>query len=484
MTDARPAFAWRPVALVVAVQAAVLLAMSPFYGPHRDELYFVSAGRRLDWGYPDQPSFTPLLARISTELAPHSLVALRVWSIVAVAGVVLVAVQLSRVLGGDRRAQVLTAVVVAASAVVMTLGHRLSTATFDTLAWTAVLVLATQAVVDQRPRLWLAAGLVAGVGLNNKHAVAFLLLAVLVALLADRHSRPALRTPWPWIAGGYAALLWVPNLVWQWRHDWPVLDLSADIADEYGGLGGRLGLVGEAAVMFSPFIGVLAVVGGAQLLRREEWRSARLPAFTFVVVTLVFLVTGGKGYYLAGAMVPLVAAGATWLAPRLSSARLGVAAAALAASAMVAWPALVPVLPAQAFADSFYTALNDDQVETIGWEDHAATVQAVVETTSPRAVVFTANYGEAGAFEWYGVEAAIYSGHNGWRFFGRPADDGRPVVVVGLDPRAEFVGCEIAATLQSEVEVDNEENGRPVWVCDEPARGWDSAWDRLVRYSA
>jgi hypothetical protein len=325
---------------------------------------------------------------------------------------------------------------------------------------------------------------VAGVGLNNKHAVAFLLLAVLVALLADRHSRPALRTPWPWIAGGYAALLWVPNLVWQWRHDWPVLDLSADNADEYGGLGGRLGLVGEAAVMFSPFIGVLAVVGGAQLLRREEWRSARLPAFVFVVVTLVFLVTGGKGYYLAGAMVPLVAAGATWLAPRLSSARLGVAAAALAASAMVAWPALVPVLPAQAFADSFYTALNDDQVETIGWEDHAATVQAVVETTSPRAVVLTANYGEAGAFEWYGVEAAIYSGHNGWRFFGRPADDGRPVVVVGLDPRAEFVGCEIAATLQSEVEVDNEENGRPVWVCDEPARGWDSAWDRLVRYSA
>ena len=154
--------------MVVAVQAAVLLAMAPFYGPHRDELYFVSAGQRLAWGYPDQPSFTPLLARLATEVAPHHLVVLRLPPVLAVVGIVLLAVQFARLLGAARGGQVLTAAVVAASAVVMTLGHLLSTATFDTLAWTAVLVLATQAVLDRRPRLWLAAGVVAGVGLNNK----------------------------------------------------------------------------------------------------------------------------------------------------------------------------------------------------------------------------------------------------------------------------------------------------------------------------
>jgi len=326
--------------------------MAPHYGPHRDELYFVSAGERLAWGYPDQPSFTPMLARLSTEVAEHSLVVLRLWSVLAVAGLVLLAVQFSRVLGGGRSAQVLTAVTVAASAVVMTVGHRLSTATFDTLAWTAVLVLATTALADDRPRLWLAAGVVAGIGLNNKHAVAFLLLGILVALALDRHSRGALRTPWPWVAGFYAALLWVPNLIWQWRHDWPVLDLSADIADEYGGLGGRLGMLGEAFAMFSPFLGVLWVIGTVQLLRRPEWAAARLPAYVLLVVTAVFLVTGGKGYYLAGAIVPVLAAGCTWLAQRWSGRRLVVGGALLALSAMVAWPALVPVLPVQTFAAS------------------------------------------------------------------------------------------------------------------------------------
>src|SRR3954452_23095121 len=138
MTAERPAFAWREVGGVVAVQAAVLLAMAPFYGPGRDELYFVSAGKRLAWGYPDQPSFTPFLARVATEVAPHHLVVLRLWALLGVVGIVLVAVQFGRLLGAGRDGQVLTAVVVAASAVVMAVGHRLTTAGFDTLAWAAV----------------------------------------------------------------------------------------------------------------------------------------------------------------------------------------------------------------------------------------------------------------------------------------------------------------------------------------------------------
>jgi 4-amino-4-deoxy-L-arabinose transferase-like glycosyltransferase len=485
MTDERPAFAWRPVGLVVAVQATLLLAMAPHYGPHRDELYFVSAGERLAWGYPDQPSFTPLVARLSTEVAEHHLVVLRLWSILAVAGLVLLAVQYTRLLGGGRPAQVLTAVTVAASAVTMTVGHRLSTATFDTLAWTAVLVLVTQALVDDRPRLWLGAGIVAGVGLNNKHAVAFLLLGILVALALDRRARPALRTPWPWVAGCYAVLLWVPNLIWQWRHDWPALELSADIADEYGGIGGRVGMLGEAFAMFSPFLGVLWVIGTFQLLRRPDWGAARLPAYVFIVVTAVLLVTGGKGYYLAGAIVPLLAAGCTWLALRWSGRRLVLTGAGLAVSAMVAWPALVPVLPVQTFADSFYAGLNDDQVETIGWDDYAAQVRAVVAEAPEGAVVFTGNYGEAGAFEWYGVGAPVLSGHNGFQDWGPPPETAVPVVVVGYrGPPAGFTGCERVATLTSAVDVDNEEQGGPVWLCDGPVGGWEAAWDRLAHYDA
>ena len=214
----RAPLAVREVGLVIAVQAILLLALSTRYGPHRDEMYFVTAGHHPAWGYPDQPSFTPLLAGLLDTIAPSNLLVLRLPSILAVAGVVLLSAHAARLLGAGRAGQVLTAVTVAFSALVPGLGHMLSTSTFDLLSWTAILVVVAQALIDDRPRLWLLAGVVAGVGLNNKHAVAFCLLGVLVGVALTRETRPVLRTRWPWLGGLIALAMWAPNLVWQATH--------------------------------------------------------------------------------------------------------------------------------------------------------------------------------------------------------------------------------------------------------------------------
>ena len=91
--------AGRGLALVVAVQATVLLVLAPHYGPHRDELYFASAGHRLAWGYPDQPALTALLARLADVVAPHSVLALRVPSVAAAVGLTLLTAWFARALG-------------------------------------------------------------------------------------------------------------------------------------------------------------------------------------------------------------------------------------------------------------------------------------------------------------------------------------------------------------------------------------------------
>ena len=485
----RPPYAVREVGLVVAAQAVLLLALSPYYGPHRDEMYFVTAGHHPAWGYPDQPSFTPLLAALMDTIAPSSVVVLRLPSMLAVAGVVLLSVQAARLLGAGRSGQVLTAVAVAFSALVPGLGHLMSTSTYDLLFWTAILVVVTQALVDERPRLWLLAGVLAGVGLNNKHAVAFCLLGVLVGVALTRETRPVLRTPWPWLGGLVAAVMWAPNLVWQARHDWPVLDLSADIADEYGGLDGRIAMVLEALVMFSPVIGVVYVLGLVQLLRRPEWARARVLAWAFLVVLAAFLVTGGKGYYLGGLVPPLVAAGCTHLADRWSTRAVVATGAACVATSVVAYPAVLPVLPASSFSGSFWADVNDVQLDTIGWPEYADQVRAVVDSLSPEdrehAVIFTGNYGEAGAMRWYDVGLPVFSGHNGHRYWGPPPDDASPVIVVYQGPpEGDFEGCVLADELTNAGGADNEEVGAGVWICSGPVGTWSSAWDDLAHYDA
>lgn len=461
----------------------LLLALASRYGPHRDELYFAAAGDRLAWGYPDQPSLVAILARISQTVAPHDLVLLRLPSLLAGCGTVVLSAAIARVLGGDRRAQILTAAVTATGAVTVFLGHRLTTQSFSVLSWTALALIAAHALVDDRPRLWLLAGLVAGVGLNAKHDVVVCLLDLTVGLLVTTEVRHHLRSVWWWAGGLLAALLWLPNVLWQARHGWPVFALSADIKAEYGGLGGAVGYILQTLVIYSPLMTIVWLVGMHGLLRRAQWRRARPLAWILLVTFVFFLLTGGKAYYLTGALIPPLAAGCVVLAERTR--HVVAAGAVLALSAVVAWPAGLPLLPASTYASSFYTALDDDQLETIGWPEFADTVRSTLETLPSGAIVFTGNYGEAGALEWYDVGAPVYSGHNGWGDWGPPSDGVGPVVVVGYrNPTADFTGCHRAGNVRTVEGADNEEAGGAVWVCAGPRRPWSRIWSSLVHLDA
>jgi 4-amino-4-deoxy-L-arabinose transferase-like glycosyltransferase len=483
-TDRAP-FALVGTSVVTAALGLLLLVLAPRYGPHRDELYFAAAGHRLAWGYPDQPSLVELFARLTQDVGGHSLVLLRLPSLLAVCGCVVMMAALARVLGGDRRAQVLTAVLIATSAVVVFLGHRLTTQTLSMTAWLGLALVAAHALAEDRPRLWLVAGAVAGVGLNAKNDLVVALLGLFVGVAVTPAVRHHLRTVWWWGGGAVAVLLWLPDLVWQGQHGWPVFTLSAQIKDEYGGLGGALGYVGQTLVVFSPLMTLVWGAGLVGLLRRPEWQRVRPLGWVFVVTFLFFLVTGGKAYYLAGAIPPLLAAGAVLIARRRQ--RLVRLAVVLALSAAVAWPAGLPLLPARTYAASFYPALDDSGLESIGWPQLTDAVRRALAPLPKGAIVFTGNYGEAGALEWYGVRARVYSGHNAWGEWGPPPDSAAPVVVLGYEhgsPSVDFRGCHVVGHEPTVDGADNEENGLKIYVCAGPRTTWAKEWPRLRHLDA
>ena len=210
-----PTFAWTAIA-IGAIVLACQLALATRYGWHRDELYFVACGRHLAWGYVDQPPFTPAVARLATAMFGNSLTGLRLFPALADAITVVLAAVIARDLGGTHRAQVLGATSVAIASVVLGVGHLLSTAMFDTLAWAAISALAVHALRTRDGRWWIPAGVVAGIGLENKYTVAFLLAGLAVGVAATR--RDLVRDPWLWAGLAIALALWVPNLVWQAQH--------------------------------------------------------------------------------------------------------------------------------------------------------------------------------------------------------------------------------------------------------------------------
>jgi 4-amino-4-deoxy-L-arabinose transferase-like glycosyltransferase len=477
--------AWPTVAVPALGVVALLLATAGRYGYHRDELYFLRAGRELAWGYADQPPLTPLLARLADTMVPGSLVALRVPSALSAGLVVLLAALTAREFGSGRAGQVLAACCTAVASVVLAVGHLLSTTSVDLLAWAALGWLLVRALRDGG-RVWLAAGAVAGVALENKTLPVSLLAAVLAGVLVAGPRR-ALASPWPWAAGVLAALLWAPDVAWQAAHGFPQLALSRAIAAGGSGTSStaaafwptQLGLV-------SPLLVPVWVTGWWRLVRDPALRTWRAFAVAFVLLGVLFPLTGGKPYYLAGLYPLLLAAGADpvlrWAARGRARWRRRLLAAALALSLLVDSLLFLPLIPVRALAATPVPAVDYDAGETVGWPALAASIARVRDTLPADApvVVLTRNYGEAGAVDRYlPALSPAYSGHNSYADWGPPPESATTAVVVGYEPAQLtrwFGSVRLAARVDDGVGLDNDEQGAPVVVATARRAPWAELW--------
>jgi dolichyl-phosphate-mannose-protein mannosyltransferase len=483
-----PSYAWRPVGVTAGILLATLLALAGRYGYHRDELYFLAAGRRLAWGYDDQPPLVVALARLMDEIAPGSLLVLRTPSALLAAASVLLVAAIARELGGDRRAQLIAAVATAVAPIVVFTGHLLSTTTMDFTLGALLCWLLARWIRTRSDRLLVVAGVVTGLGLLNKATfavlVAMLLAAVLIAGPRELVRRPAL-----WVGAAIALLAWAPYLWWQASNGWPQLDMADAIrADEPGG--GRLLLLPmQVALLGAPIVAV-AVAGLVRLLRNPQARPFRCLGLAYLLLLATYLVLGGQIYYPASGSPALIAAGAIatagWAVNRVRT----LAWWAAAGLTLVTTVGLgLPVYPVSALAETPQPAVFPDSAETVGWPDFVASVATVYDSLPEPAVIFTTNYGEAGAIERYGPAYGLpapYSGHNAYWRWGPPPDAAAgPVIVVG-EAGPGRLGCgsaTLAATHDNGLDLDNEEQGAQIWVCRDRAEPWSTLWPQLRRLS-
>jgi 4-amino-4-deoxy-L-arabinose transferase-like glycosyltransferase len=484
MTDPRPTvppFAAVPVLAAAGIVAVVLTALSGRYGYHRDELYFMVAGQKLAWGYVDQPPLTPLFARVSTELFGNTPMGLRVVSTLASAITVVVVALIAREFGSERSGQVLAAVCAAVSGFVLGVGHLVSTATFDLLAWMLIALFAVKLLRTGDGRWWLALGLTAGIALENKYLVVLPIGALLLALLIVG-PRGVLRSWWLLAGVAVAGLVALPNVLWQFQHDWPQLTVAGGISED-DGTENRIMFVPLQMLQLSPFL-VPIWIAGFRRLWRMRW--ARSVALAYPLLCVVVLAVGGKPYYALPLLLVLVAAGCE----RALEWRRSVLTVGLALTAITSAIFTLPVLPASAV--DFVIPVNQEQGEQIGWPSLAASVadawKRIPADERARATIFTGNYGEAGALHRYGPalgQPPAYSGHMSFADWGPPPDTSTgPVLLVEIERsptlEAHFKECEQVGTIDNIV--SNDEDGTALVLCDSPAEPWSTLWPKLRRY--
>ena len=484
---ALPAFARTPVLAVAVAIGALLTAVSGRYGYFGDELYFVAAGRNLDWGYADQPTLVPLIARAMDTIAPGSLTVLRLPSVLlTMLGIVLAAL-LARELGGARRAQLVAAAAFATSPFLLGTGHLLATSTVDPVLWTLVTWLVVRWVRSRDDRLLLAAGLVTAVALQAKVLIVafWVVLAVAVLLVGPREM---LRRPLLWVGGAVAVLATVPTLLWQAANGWPQLGMSRAIAAEGAYVGGAAWFLPVGVAFVGGLAGtVLAIYGVVRLLRSPELAPYRFLALTALGVITVFLVAGGRPYYIAGVFPVLWAAGAVELGRAARWWRW-----------IASWPVfgatglafvfvlnIVPVAPIESHAGK-PLMVGNFQLDEFGWpqyvDDVAAAYHALPPETAAHTVLLSSSYWGGAALEFYGPERglpAAYSANRGYAWFGVPPEEATAAVLLSSDPgpwRGLFDEVRQVGVADNDADVNNLVQGTPIWVLEGRTVPWEQVW--------
>ncbi|MFY9843553.1 MAG: glycosyltransferase family 39 protein [Terriglobales bacterium] len=420
------------------------------YGYFRDELYYLDMARHLDWGYVDAAPLIALYAKIALWMG-GSLAALRILPALAGTALVALTIFIARELGGGRYAQFLAGLSILLCPSVLLTDSLLTMNAFEPLFWMGCIWVVARILRTGDSRLWLWFGMLAGLGLENKHSTLSFGFAVTVALLLTNHRREFARR-WIWIAGAIAVALFLPNLIWQIRHHFPTIEDLENVRRE-----GKnvvlppLAFVKEQIIDMHPILFPVWLSGLVWFLRDRRWRVLGL---TFIVFFVVMEVAHAKNYYVFP-IYPMVFAGGAvvferWLAPRPVWTRAAAVAiillAALPAIPLATWMLPPDRLLAYQTALGFKPAKAEVKHESLlpqpiadqfGWPELVNEVAAVYDSlpADERAQtgIWAGNYGEAGAINLFGPKLDLptaYSRHQNHWYWGPPPQVYKNLIVI------------------------------------------------------
>lgn len=434
------------------------------YGFFRDELYYLVCGRHLAWGYVDQPPLVALQARLAESVFGLSPTGIRIFSFLAGGISVGLTGLLTWQLGGRRLSQCLAMTAMLVCPVYVVIASFLSMNAWDPCFWMgALFVLLRLAEGSAGPHAWLLFGLLAGLGIENKHSMVFFLVALVLGLLLTPQ-RLILYSRW--CAAGVVLLLLValPNLLWQWTHHFPTYELLNNVAhsDKNVKMPPLDFLVQQARML--TFIALPLWLGGLVWLSfaRTARAAARFVAPTFLLFLAMMMLLHAKDYYSAPIYPVLFAAGAAAFgefthaaSPRW--ARIAVPtvqtvwAVLLVLVFAIGAPLLLTILPPERYqayqqslgtkipkSEKFSSPLPQFLSDRFGWPEmvqgFAARYNALPPDVRAHTAIFCGNYGEASAVNILGPKLGLptaISGHQNYFYWGWNGYTGESVLTLG-----------------------------------------------------
>jgi undecaprenyl-diphosphatase len=258
-----------------------------FLGLIPDETYYWDWSRELSFGYYDHPPMVAWLIFLSRKLFGESALGVRGVMVACSFAASLCSYFLAKKFVA-RPSSLIFFLVLSSSILLFGVGTMLSTPDVPlVLFWSCCLLFGYKAVFEESTAAWLLLGLFAGCGLLSKYTFTLFFAAFLLFILFSKSKRFWLATWQPYAAFFISMAVWLPNILWNSRHQWISFSFqfSHGVARHATIKLNTLGeFIGGQAGILSVFPFILLICACAALwkdLRRKNSGVAYLYAFLF-----------------------------------------------------------------------------------------------------------------------------------------------------------------------------------------------------------
>jgi hypothetical protein len=420
---------WILVGFIVLKFLLQYILISPEYDLQRDEYLYLDQAHHLAWGYLSVPPVTSWISSI-IYLLGNSVFWVKFFPSLFGALTIYVVWKTIEELKGNLFALILGATCILFSAL-LRLNILYQPNSLDVLSWTAFYFVVINYFNSKKPQWLFVAAIVFAVGFLNKYNIVFLLFGLLPAVLLTEQRKVFIQKKL-YAALFLGLLIILPNLLWQYNNNFPVVHHLNELANTQLVNVDRLGFL-KSQLLF--FIGSLFVIALAlyALFFYKPFKRYKPFFWTFFFTLLFFLYFKAKDYYAIGLYPIYISFGSVFLANLLTKGwKKYLQPLAIAIPVLVFIPIFSIAFPNKSpeyivahskryasygllrWEDGKDHLLPQDFADMLGWKELAQKVDSIyLKLPKPdQTLVICDNYGQAGAINYYtevGIKAVSFN---------------------------------------------------------------------------
>lgn len=487
----------RKITIIIAFFCIVKLTLhliadsnSGFQG---DELLHIETGNYPSFGYMEFPPVIGWLAFVQNQFHSQSVFVHHIFSHIA-SLLILIFIALTTVELGGKSKAVFIVLLCILTAPAFGRGHQLfQPVVFTHLFWLLSFYQSVRFIktLDKKYLRYLT--ICVGFGFLTKYDILFF-IAGISGLLLIKRTRTAILQKDIWKNIFLFILIIAPNVIWQYKYGFPVLDMFSRLYETQLDNLTILGVLESIIISLNPVTLFFWIGGLIYMFRTKNNPTYYRPiAFTIIISLMLLALNKSKAYYMYPAIITLIIFGSIWFEQRILSKRQWIlypATALLVLSGIVLIPFGLAVLPLDAFIkfagiekkDNRYEIEYKEYYSKSKWEKTMRGLQAVYNslTINERedCLIWGKHYSQAGGVnlfrENYEIPKAI--SYHGSFYLWSPEKGELPKTIIafsngeaGIDFFQSFFNSVVAVKQIYDPYADDEKDlWQTIYICKEP----------------